>query len=166
MRDKLKKTGLTSRELMVIGFLVVTFTAGVVIKYSGCRTPQEYDYSETDKNFESKLKSTFEELKQSPPDSSSKIRAEELRVFAESLGVETEKTGKVKNLIKPGTKLHLNNSTAAELETLPGIGRVMAERIVEYRESRGLFRNINEIKNVNGIGDKKFLDIKEFITTE
>ncbi len=42
----------------------------------------------------------------------------------------------------------------------------MAERIVEYRESRGLFRNINEIKNVNGIGDKKFLDIKEFITTE
>jgi len=151
---------------MVIGFLVVTFTAGVVIKYSGCRTPQEYDYSETDKNFESKLKSTFEELKQSPPDSISKIRAEELRVLAESLGVETEKTGKVKNLIKPGTKLNLNNSTAAELETLPGIGRVMAERIVEYRESRGLFRNINEIKNVNGIGDKKFLDIKEFITTE
>ncbi|MBE2228007.1 MAG: helix-hairpin-helix domain-containing protein [Ignavibacteria bacterium] len=166
MRDKLKKTGLTSRELMVIGFLVVTFTAGVVIKYSGCRTPQEYDYSETDKNFESKLKSTFEELKQTPPDSSSKIRAEELRVLAESLGVETEKTGKVKNLIKPGTKLNLNNSTAAELEMLPGIGRVMAERIVEYRESRGLFRNINEIKNVNGIGDKKFLDIKEFITTE
>ncbi|HAX47736.1 MAG TPA: helix-hairpin-helix domain-containing protein [Ignavibacteria bacterium] len=166
MRYKLKKTGLTSRELMVIGFLVVTFTAGVVIKYSGCRTPQEYDYSETDKNFESKLKSTFEELKQSPPDSISKIRAEELRVLAESLGVETEKTGKVKNLIKPGTKLNLNNSTAAELETLPGIGRVMAERIVEYRESRGLFRNINEIKNVNGIGDKKFLDIKEFITTE
>ena len=166
MRYKLKKTGLTSRELMVIGFLVVTFTAGVVIKYSGCRTPQEYDYSETDKNFESKLKSTFEELKQTPPDSSSKIRAEELRVLAESLGVETEKTGKVKNLIKPGTKLNLNNSTAAELETLPGIGRVMAERIVEYRESRGLFRNINEIKNVNGIGDKKFLDIKEFITTE
>ncbi|HRJ84132.1 MAG TPA: helix-hairpin-helix domain-containing protein [Ignavibacteria bacterium] len=166
MRYKLKKTGLTSRELMVIGFLVVTFTAGVVIKYSGCRTPQEYDYSETDKNFESKLKSTFEELKQSPPDSISKIRAEELRVLAESLGVETEKTGKVKNLIKPGTKLNLNNSTAAELEMLPGIGRVMAERIVEYRESRGLFRNINEIKNVNGIGDKKFLDIKEFITTE
>ena len=166
MRDKLKKTGLTSRELMMIGFLVVTFTAGVVIKYSGCRTPQEYDYSETDKNFESKLKSTFEELKQTPPDSSSKIRAEELRVLAESLGVETEKTGKVKNLIKPGTKLNLNNSTAAELEMLPGIGRVMAERIVEYRESRGLFRNINEIKNVNGIGDKKFLDIKEFITTE
>ena len=77
-----------------------------------------------------------------------------------------EQSTKEKTRIKPGTKLNLNLSTAAELETLPGIGRVMAERIVEYRESRGRFKTLNELKNVNGIGDKKFDDIKDFIVIE
>ena len=166
MRDLFKRIGLSSKEMLVIGFLAATFTAGVIIKYSGCRTPQEYDYSETDKNFETKLKSTFEELKQSTPDSSSKLRAQELKLLADSLGIEIEQSTREKTRIKPGVKLNLNTSTAAELETLPGIGRVMAERIVEYRGSRGGFKTLNELKDVNGIGDKKFDDIKDFITIE
>jgi len=166
MRDLFKRIGLSSKEMLVIGFLAATFAAGVIIKYSGCRAPQEYDYSETDKNFETKLKSTFEELKQSAPDSSSKLRAQELKMLADSLGINIEQSTKEKTRIKPGTKLNLNLSTAAELETLPGIGRVMAERIVEYRESRGRFKTLNELKNVNGIGDKKFDDIKDFIVIE
>jgi len=152
--------------MLVIGFLAATFAAGVIIKYSGCRAPQEFDYSETDKNFETKLKSTFEELKQSAQDSSSKLRGQELKMLADSLGINIEQSTKEKTRIKPGTKLNLNLSTAAELETLPGIGRVMAERIVEYRESRGRFKALNELKNVNGIGDKKFDDIKDYIVIE
>jgi len=49
---------------------------------------------------------------------------------------------------------------------LPGIGKVMAERIVEYRETHGLFSTVNAIKKVPGIGEKKFADIKDFIVTE
>lgn len=166
MRDLFKRIGLSSKEMLVIGFLAATFAAGVIIKYSGCRAPQEFDYSETDKNFETKLKSTFEELKQSAQDSSSKLRGQELKMLADSLGINIEQSTKEKTRIKPGTKLNLNLSTAAELETLPGIGRVMAERIVEYRESRGRFKALNELKNVNGIGDKKFDDIKDYIVIE
>jgi competence protein ComEA len=60
--------------------------------------------------------------------------------------------------------LNINNANARQLEELPGIGTVLAERIIEYRESNGVFRNIEEIKDVPGIGEKKFEAIKELIT--
>lgn len=60
--------------------------------------------------------------------------------------------------------LNINNATSRQLEELPGIGSVLAERIIEYRESNGVFRNIEEIKDVPGIGEKKFEAIKELIT--
>jgi len=60
--------------------------------------------------------------------------------------------------------LNINNANARQLEELPGIGTVLAERIIEYRESKGAFRNIEEIKDVPGIGEKKFEAIKELIT--
>lgn len=60
--------------------------------------------------------------------------------------------------------LNINNATSRQLEELPGIGSVLAERIIEYRERNGVFRNIEEIKDVPGIGEKKFEAIKELIT--
>ncbi len=60
--------------------------------------------------------------------------------------------------------LNINNANSRQLEELPGIGTVLAERIIEYRESKGAFRNIEEIKDVPGIGEKKFEAIKELIT--
>jgi len=46
----------------------------------------------------------------------------------------------------------------------PGIGPTLAARIVEYRQTKGPFKTIEEIKNVSGIGEKKFADIKDMIT--
>ncbi len=60
--------------------------------------------------------------------------------------------------------LNLNAVTSRELASLPGIGTVLAERILEYRKTNGVFRNIEEVMNVPGIGEKKFQGIKEFIT--
>ncbi len=66
--------------------------------------------------------------------------------------------------VNKSVKIHINRATQAELEALPGIGEVLASRIIEYRETKGSFKNIEEIKNVKGIGDAKFEDIKNLIT--
>lgn len=59
--------------------------------------------------------------------------------------------------------VNINKATQTELETLPGIGPAMALRIIEHREENGNFENIEEIKNVKGIGDAKFENIKNNI---
>ena len=53
----------------------------------------------------------------------------------------------------------INRASAAELERLPGIGPVLAERIVQYRARAGGFRSLEELKRVKGIGDKTFARI-------
>ena len=59
--------------------------------------------------------------------------------------------------------ISINSCSKEELMKLPGIGPVIAERIIEYRNKYGLFETIEEIKNVSGIGDKKYEKIKELI---
>ena len=59
--------------------------------------------------------------------------------------------------------VNLNTATLAQLQTLPGVGRVMAERIIEYREQNGGFKRIEDLMNVRGIGEKNFLTLKPLI---
>jgi len=60
--------------------------------------------------------------------------------------------------------LDINTASAAELETLPGIGPALAQSIVDYREARGAFETVEEIMEVEGIGQGIFEDIRELIT--
>ena len=60
--------------------------------------------------------------------------------------------------------VNLNTATAAQLETLPGIGKATAERILEYRQKNGGFKKIEELMNVRGVGEKSFLKLKALIT--
>jgi competence protein ComEA len=59
--------------------------------------------------------------------------------------------------------ININLATQDEFEKLPGIGPALASRIVEYRNLNGFFSSIEDIKNVKGIGDEKFNDIKDMI---
>lgn len=59
--------------------------------------------------------------------------------------------------------LNLNSATIDQLETLPGIGRKTAERIIEYRTKNGGFKRIEDLMNVKGIGEKSFLKLKPLI---
>ena len=63
------------------------------------------------------------------------------------------------------SKVSINTATLEELQTLTGIGQSKAEAIIEYRTINGLFKTIEDIKNVSGIGDAAFEKIKENITT-
>lgn len=60
--------------------------------------------------------------------------------------------------------ININTADAKELEKLTGIGPVLADRIIEYRESNGAFKSIEEIKKVRGIGEKTFEKMREGIT--
>ncbi len=61
-------------------------------------------------------------------------------------------------------KININTASSEELCSLSGIGETLSERIVKYRSEHGPFSSIEEIMNVDGIGDSKFLAIKDYIT--
>ena len=62
-----------------------------------------------------------------------------------------------------GGTINLNTATVAQLETLPGVGKSTAERILEYRQKNGPFKKVEDLMNVKGIGEKMFLNIKPLI---
>ena len=60
--------------------------------------------------------------------------------------------------------ININTATAEEIQVLPGIGPLLAQRIVEYREENGPFETNGELMNVSGIGEKKLEEIWDYIT--
>ena len=65
---------------------------------------------------------------------------------------------------EPSKQLNINTATVDELTLLPGIGEVLAERIVAYRIAHGPYTSIEELTNVTGIGSKTLDSIREYIT--
>ena len=63
-------------------------------------------------------------------------------------------------------KINLNKATAAELSQLKGIGMKYAERIVQYRDKNGPFKNVEDLLNVQGIGSKTLEKNKDRIIVE
>lgn len=63
-------------------------------------------------------------------------------------------------------KININKATQTELETIPGIGPSTALKIINYRENNGKFSSIEDIKNVSGIGDVKYENIKDYISVK
>ncbi|MFJ5715439.1 helix-hairpin-helix domain-containing protein [Neobacillus sp. NPDC093127] len=60
-------------------------------------------------------------------------------------------------------KININKATESELQTLPGIGPAKAAAIIEYRNTSGPFKAVEDIKNISGIGDKTFEKLKDSI---
>ncbi|WP_199521566.1 ComEA family DNA-binding protein [Jiangella anatolica] len=64
----------------------------------------------------------------------------------------------------PSGPVNLNTATAAELDTLPGIGPTLAGRILEWREQNGRFTTVDELREVSGIGDQRFAELEPLVT--
>ena len=60
--------------------------------------------------------------------------------------------------------MNINTANQSELDSLPGIGPSIAQKIIDYREENGNFKTIEELQNVKGIGDAKYEEIKDRVT--
>lgn len=75
-----------------------------------------------------------------------------------------EDTSYLDNNSKDIDLININIATQTELETIPGIGPSTALKIIQYRNENGRFNSIEDIKNINGIGESKYENIKSYIT--
>jgi competence protein ComEA len=64
----------------------------------------------------------------------------------------------------PGGLVNLNAATLAELDALPGVGPVLAQRILDARDAQGGFRTVADLRKVQGIGDSRYQDLKDLVT--
>jgi competence protein ComEA len=132
---------LTKTERNVILFLAVTMIIGAAVRLYQSELPEmpQFNYQELD--------STFTELNAAPEKKINTVGA----VFA---------IGKM-----PG-KLNINKATKQQLIDLPGIGKITAERILNYRKETGEFNTIEDLLAVKGISRKKLERLSSMIKTQ
>jgi competence protein ComEA len=63
----------------------------------------------------------------------------------------------------PAAPVSLNTATVDQLDTLPGVGPVLAQHILDYRTQHGGFRSVDELREVNGIGERRFADLRNLV---
>ncbi|MEU5362492.1 ComEA family DNA-binding protein [Streptomyces sp. NPDC005925] len=63
----------------------------------------------------------------------------------------------------PTAPVALNTATVDQLDTLPGVGPVLAQHIVDYRTQHGGFRSVDELREVTGIGERRFADLRDLV---
>ena len=64
----------------------------------------------------------------------------------------------------PVGKVDLNSATVAQLDVLPGVGPVTAQRILEWRTRNGRFARVEQLREVDGIGERRFAQLRELVT--
>ena len=138
--------GLTKSEAGVILFLCFGLVLGGAAKILKLdKFTEHYDFSQSDSFFvaaSAKIDSI--------------IAADE-----DTLGTSgrRESTGKP----ELNSPIDLNKATLIQLSTLPGVGRTMAQRIMDYRTSKSKFTSVEELLKIKGVGPKKFEKIKPFV---
>jgi competence protein ComEA len=66
--------------------------------------------------------------------------------------------------VGPGAPVNLNTATLAQLDALPGVGPVLAQRIIDHRERHGAFRAVGDLRQVDGIGEARYEQLKDLVT--
>ena len=156
-----KKIGLTQTELKISLFVVIVFLVGLNYKIFFVQrdvSPYHYfDYTEEDEKFYgTKTDSTLLDSVQS--NLSSKDYKDEVLDF------DSKNFKEYKKKIPPKEKsINLNTASVNELVNLPGVGEKTAQSIVDYRKKIIRFTSVNQLLDVDGIGNSKLNKIKKFV---
>ncbi|MBN1479833.1 helix-hairpin-helix domain-containing protein [candidate division KSB1 bacterium] len=140
----------TKQEQRFLLFLVITFIVGFCLKI--VRNSLDKKPDETWERERQRILADFEKKSQRLDD------GDKNRIAAETESNITKKT--------LTEKIDINKATREELEILPGIGPVIAEKITSFRQDNGPFKTIQDIQKVKNIGPKTFEKIKDYITVE
>lgn len=101
--------------------------------------------------------------------------ADEMVIYVPKVGEDSNVIEQVASFFQPQQsgneassdgKVNINQADSTLLQTLPGIGPSKAEAIIEYRETNGPFKMIEDIMNISGIGEKTFEKLKNSITVQ
>jgi comEA protein len=132
----------SEKKALILTIIVLTAAGLTHIFYPYVYAPCSYNYTKSDSIFSrySKLQSNI----YSPKDVDFKKKMD--RFKDDSIGYRQS--------IKMSGIININTASQKELQKLPGIGPVLALRIMEYRAKYGEFKSINELKKVKGIGNK------------
>ena len=136
---------LTQNEIRIITFLTITLLIGATIKLIKSNSKETnllFDYSKTDSIFFS----SSNNITPTVTTQDDKIESKNFRLKEKSINI--------------------NKASKSELMKLPGIGEVLAENIIKYREDNGKIDDISELLKVKGIGKKKLDKIKPYIFIE
>lgn len=145
----LERLQITRKERLVISFLLVLVV--LMISFSAVL---KHTYNSNTKNYDEILK-RFEEK-------SALIKREENSSDEKYIG--KEKKSPIPDTAQALHLININTADIAELQTLKGIGKTYAQRIVDYRVENGEFKDVEELLKVKGIGKKRLEDIKAFVT--
>ncbi len=140
-----QKIGFTRKEALAVLILSATFLVGTGIRWfqsSQARPPQkQFDYSKIDSIYYSRGKTSKSTTNSAPHPTSS-----------------------TPTIVPKKTQIiNINSANKNQLMSLPGIGPSYADRIIEYRSSRGSFTSVDQLSNVKGIGKKKLERLRSLV---
>lgn len=154
------KIGFTKTEFNVLFTLIIFFVIGLIFKiyqyHNGNYEISKFGYSHSDSLFYS----TSHEI-----DSLDTVIAEKSSVLSKDYVLELNKRDTIQNgeKLSGNEKIKINSAGISELVRLPGIGEKTANKILKLRSQRGKFIQLDELKDVQGIGTSKFENIKNYI---
>ncbi len=138
--------GLTRSESAVILFLALAIIVGETAKLLSLdRQASRYDFTQSD-SFFVEASSKIDSILAAEEDSSKNAKRD--RALESKLAA---------------FPVDINSADLTGLTAIPGIGKVIAQRIIDYRNAHGKFNNIEELRNVKGIGEKKLARIRQLV---
>jgi comEA protein len=147
----LRNLGFTKQDIILSFFLLAVFVAGLVVNYTGIGGALHFSYSKADVQLETEIRSSFAQ--------------QEINRIKDSLE-KINDNQPVNFDLSPDEKININSAYPDDLVRLPGIGEVIAERIVDYRQQVGKFSSIEQLMNVKGIGRKKLEKLRNHVILE